>query len=53
MTNEKDLTFDGFKGAASLFTYEKDVQAKSGIFIFWYFYWPKGSEWVFRYCYWL
>ena len=30
MTNEKDLTFDGFKGAASLFTYEKDVQAKSG-----------------------
>ena len=26
----KDLTFDGFKGDGSLFTYKKDGQANSG-----------------------
>ena len=29
-TNQNDLTFDGFKGAVSLFTYEKDGYGKSG-----------------------
>ena len=29
-TNRGDLTFDGFKGAVSLFTYKKDGQTNSG-----------------------
>ena len=29
-TNKKDLTFDGLKGAVSLFTYKKDGQANLG-----------------------
>ena len=31
-TNQKDLTFDGFKGVVTLITHKKDGLAKSGYF---------------------